>query len=51
LGRKERVDGKRKFKDKMENADGKRLIEWSEENGWEVLNRKNKGTKKGNKSI
>jgi hypothetical protein len=35
----------------MENADGKRLIEWSEENGWEVLNRKNKGTKKGNKPI
>jgi hypothetical protein len=33
LGRKERVDGKRKFKDKVENAEGKRLIEWSEENG------------------
>jgi hypothetical protein len=34
----ERGDGKRKSKDKMENAEGKRLMEWIEENGWEVLN-------------
>jgi hypothetical protein len=32
-----RGDGKRKSKDKMENAEGKRLMEWIEENGWEVL--------------
>ncbi|KAH0820249.1 hypothetical protein GEV33_002542 [Tenebrio molitor] len=25
-------------KDKVENAEGKRLMEWIEENGWEVLN-------------
>jgi hypothetical protein len=31
-------DGKRKFKDKVENAEGKRLMEWTEENGWKVLN-------------
>jgi hypothetical protein len=31
-------DGKRKAKDKVENAEGKRLMEWIEENGWEVLN-------------
>jgi hypothetical protein len=41
----ERGDGKRKVK--VENAEGKRLMEWIEENGWEVLNG-NKGTKKGN---
>jgi hypothetical protein len=41
-------DGKRKSKDKVENAEGKRLMEWIEENGWEVLNGNNKGTKKGN---
>jgi hypothetical protein len=30
MGR-ERGDGKRKSKDKVENAEGKRLIEWIEE--------------------
>jgi hypothetical protein len=34
----EKGDGKRKTKDKVENAEGKRLIEWIQENGWEVLN-------------
>jgi hypothetical protein len=33
-----REDGKRKSKDKVKNAEGKRLMEWIEENGWEVLN-------------
>jgi hypothetical protein len=37
------VDEKRKFKDKVENAEGIRLMEWIEENGWDVLN----GNKKG----
>jgi hypothetical protein len=27
-------DGKRKSKDKVENAEGKRLMEWIKENGW-----------------
>jgi hypothetical protein len=40
----ERGDGKRKSKDKVENTEGKRLMEWIEENGWEVLN----GNKQGN---
>jgi hypothetical protein len=39
----EREDGKRKSKDKVENAAGKRLMEWIEENGWEVLNRNKQG--------
>jgi hypothetical protein len=39
----EKGDGKRKTKDKVENAEGKRLMEWIEENGWEVLN----GNKQG----
>jgi hypothetical protein len=41
LGRREEVrgDGKRKSKDKVENAERKRLMEWIEENGWEVLKR------------
>jgi hypothetical protein len=47
----ERGDGKIKTKDKVENAEGKRLIEWIEENGWEVLNgkreRRNEGMRKG----
>jgi hypothetical protein len=42
LGRGE-GDGKRKSKDKVEIAEGKRLMEWIEENGWEVL----KGNKLG----
>jgi hypothetical protein len=29
---------KRKSKDKVENAEGKKLMGWIEENGWEVLN-------------
>jgi hypothetical protein len=45
LGRSE-GDGKRKSKDKMENAEGKRLMEWIEENGWEVLSGNKQGTKK-----
>jgi hypothetical protein len=28
-------DEKRKSKDKVENAEGKRLMEWIEGNGWE----------------
>jgi hypothetical protein len=40
----EREDGKRKSKDKVENTEGKRLMEWIEENGWEVSN----GNKQGN---
>jgi hypothetical protein len=39
----ERGDGKRKSTDKVENAEGKWLMEWIEENGWEVLN----GNKQG----
>ncbi|KAJ3627687.1 hypothetical protein MTP99_015047 [Tenebrio molitor] len=39
----EKGDGKRKSKDKVENAEGKRLMEWIEENGREVL----KGNKQG----
>jgi hypothetical protein len=35
-------DGKRKSKDK-ENAEEKRLMEWIEESGWEIL----KGNKQG----
>jgi hypothetical protein len=35
--------GTRKSKDKVENAEGKRMMEWIEENGWEVLN----GNKQG----
>jgi hypothetical protein len=30
----------------MENAEGKRLMEWIEENGWEVLSGNKQGTKK-----
>ncbi|KAH0816889.1 hypothetical protein GEV33_005903 [Tenebrio molitor] len=43
----EKGDGKRKTKDKVENAEGKRLIEWIEENGWEVLNGNKRGDKEG----
>jgi hypothetical protein len=39
----ERKDGKRKSKDKVENAAEKRMMEWTEENRWEVLN----GNKQG----
>jgi hypothetical protein len=44
----ERGDGKRKSKDKMENAEGKRLMEWIEENGWEVLNGNKQEDEEGN---
>jgi hypothetical protein len=40
--------GKRKSKDRGENAEGKRLMKWSEENGWEVLNgNKQRGPRRG----
>jgi hypothetical protein len=35
----DREDGNRKSKDKVDNVEGKRLMELIEENGWEVLNR------------
>ncbi|KAJ3615433.1 hypothetical protein MTP99_007385 [Tenebrio molitor] len=41
----EKEDAKRKSKDKVENADGKRLMEGMEENGWKALN----GNKQGDK--
>jgi hypothetical protein len=43
----EREDGNRKSKDKVENAQGKRLMEWIEENVWEVLNGNKRGDKEG----
>ncbi|KAH0814053.1 hypothetical protein GEV33_008739 [Tenebrio molitor] len=43
----EKEDGRRKTKDKVENAEGKRLIEWIEENGWEVLNGNKRGDEEG----
>jgi hypothetical protein len=43
----EREDGKRKSKDKIENAEGKRLMEWIEENGWGVLNGNKQGNEEG----
>jgi hypothetical protein len=47
----ERRDGKRKSKDKdkdkVENAKGKRLMEWNEENGWKVLNGDKQGDEEG----
>jgi hypothetical protein len=43
----EKGDGRRKTKDKVENAEGKRLIEWIEENGWEVLNGNKRGDEEG----
>jgi hypothetical protein len=46
LGRGE-GEGK-KSKSKVKNAEGKKPMEWIEENGWEVLNGSNKGRKKGN---
>jgi exonuclease III len=39
--------GKRKSKDKVENAEERRLIEWIEENGWEVLNRNKQRDEEG----
>jgi hypothetical protein len=42
-----REDGKRKSKDKVENAEGKRLMEWIEKNGWEVLNGNKQGDEEG----
>jgi hypothetical protein len=43
----EKGDGKRKTKDKVKNAEGKRLMEWIEENGWEVLNGNKQGDEEG----
>jgi hypothetical protein len=40
-------DGKRKSKNKVENAEGKRLMQWIEENGWEVLNGNKQGDEEG----
>jgi hypothetical protein len=40
-------DGKRKSKDKVENREWKRLMEWIEENGWEVLNGNKQGDEEG----
>jgi hypothetical protein len=41
----EKWDGKRKSKDKVENAEGKRLMEWIEENHLEIALRKQRGGK------
>jgi hypothetical protein len=46
-----RGDGKRKSKDNVENAEGKMLMEWIEEHGWEVLNGNKQETKKENGPI
>jgi hypothetical protein len=43
----EKGGGKRKAKDKVENAERKRLMEWIEENGWEVLNENKQGDEEG----
>jgi hypothetical protein len=43
----EREDGKRKSKNNVENAKGKRLMEWIQENGWEVLNGNKEGDEEG----
>jgi hypothetical protein len=43
----EKGDDKRKTKDKVENAERKRLMEWIEENGWEVLNWNKQGDEEG----
>jgi hypothetical protein len=43
----ERRDGKTKSKNKVENAEGKRLMEWIEENRWEVLNGTERGDEEG----
>jgi hypothetical protein len=45
LGRREeeRGDGKRKSKDKVENAERKRLMEWIEENGREQTRGRRRG--------
>jgi hypothetical protein len=46
LGRGE-GDGKRKSKDKVENSEGKRLMEWIQENGWEIMNENKQGNRIG----
>jgi hypothetical protein len=43
----ERGDGKRKSTDKVENTERKRLMEWIEENGWEVLHGNKQGDEEG----
>jgi hypothetical protein len=37
----------KKCNDKVENAEGKKLMEWIEENGWEVLNGNKQGDEEG----
>jgi hypothetical protein len=34
-------------KNKVENAEGKRLMEWIQENGWKVLNGNKQGHEEG----
>jgi hypothetical protein len=46
LGRGEE-EWEKKIKDNVENAEGKRLMEWIEENGWEVLNGNKQGDEEG----
>jgi hypothetical protein len=46
LGRRE-GGGQIKSKNQLENAEGKRLMEWNEENGWEVLNGSKQGDEEG----
>jgi hypothetical protein len=43
----ERGDGKRNSKDKVENTERKRLMEWIEGDGWEVLNGNKQGDEEG----
>jgi hypothetical protein len=43
----ERRDGETKCKNKVQNAEGKRLMEWIEENRWEVLNGNKRGDEEG----
>jgi hypothetical protein len=40
-------DGKRKSKNKVQNSEGERLMEWIEGNGWEVLNGNKQGDEEG----
>jgi hypothetical protein len=43
----ERGDGETKSKEKVENTEEKKLVEWIEENGWEVLNGNKQGDEEG----
>jgi hypothetical protein len=42
-----RGNGKRKFKNKVENVEGKRLMKWIKESEWEVLNGNKQGDEEG----